>query len=268
MTRKTPPSLLNNSRFYILCGTILASGLIVAILRQTIASDQLFYIRTEQIFGLGCILFWYLALIISPLGYVLGKERIRHLSFARRAIGVSAAYLATLHVIIALWGQLGGPHAIPYLPSLFRWSLLAGVIALVILLAMTATSFDGVIKFMTFRRWKWLHRFVYGAGILAVLHVWSIGTHTTYTFVRVTALMALIILSGLEMFRITQLLAKKYHEFKRTDYFTAFFVSSWAVWIALILALPAIMQTYHTDRTDQNTPILQQQHAHNDQGNM
>jgi len=89
-------TLFNNSRFYILLTTILLSILIASIARLNISTDQLFYIRTQQLFGFVCILYWYLALIISPIGYVIDKKRIKHFIFARRAIGVSAAYFATL----------------------------------------------------------------------------------------------------------------------------------------------------------------------------
>lgn len=249
MVKQREYRLLYNSRFYILVFSVLLSIAVVAWLRLHILSDQLLYIRTQQVFGLLCVCYWYVALVISPIGYVIGKQRTKHLEFARRAIGVSAAYFALLHTIVAIWGQLGGIGQIAYLPSLFKWSLLGGFIALLILFIMAATSFDKIVKLMTFRYWKWLHRLVYFGGILAVLHIWSIGTHVAYSYVQFIALFALIILSGLETFRVVKLVAKKYPELQSKDYFVTTFFSVWILWAVFILAIPAVVQNYHERHT-------------------
>lgn len=243
-------TLLHNSRFYILAFSVLLSLVLCGLLRLTIPSDQLFYIRLQQLFGLLCVLYWYTALIISPLGYAIGKQRVRYAAFARRAIGVSAAYFAFLHAGIALWGQLGGIGQITYLPVLFKWSLVCGAIAIVVLSLLAATSFDKVIRFMTFRKWKWLHRLIYAGGILAVLHIWTIGTHLAYSSIQWAAFGGLIVLAGLETYRTITLLAKKYPELQSRDYFLTLFVGVWAFWIVLVAALPAFVQNYHNRHTD------------------
>lgn len=237
--------LLYNSRFYIVSSTILISVFIACFARVSIVSDQLFYIRLEQLYGLAAILYWYAAVIISPLGYMVGKERLGHLAFARRAVGVSAAYFAFLHFAIALWGQLGGLAEILQLPGLFKWSLAFGGIALLILLIMAATSFDKIIKQMTFRRWKWLHRLVYAGLILVIIHIWMIGTHITYSNVRIASFILLVILAGLESFRLVVLFTRHHTQYKPAEYFAAFFVSLWVLWIALILVLPEVVPSYH-----------------------
>jgi DMSO/TMAO reductase YedYZ heme-binding membrane subunit len=242
--------LLHNVRFYVLASSVLASIAVVAWLRIQIPSDQLFYIRTQQVFGLLCVVYWYTALIISPLGYAIGKQRISHLVFARRAIGVSAAYFAVLHGAVALWGQLGGPGQLVYLPSLFKWSLLGGAIALIILLAMALTSFDRVIKFMTFRRWKWLHRLVYMGGILAVLHIWAIGTHLAYIELQLASLLALVLLGGLEIYRTVVLFARKHEEFQHKDYFFTLYISLATIWVLLVVSVPVLLQNYHSRHND------------------
>lgn len=249
MKQQKNTSLLNNSRFYILVSSFLLSIVAVAYLRLEIPSDQLFYIRTQQVFGLLCILYWYTALVISPIGYVIGKQRMRHIEFARRAIGVSAFYFALMHAAVALWGQLGGPSQLQFLPSLFKLSLLGGTIALVVLLVMAATSFDKIIGFMTFRRWKWLHRLVYFGGIMAVLHIWSIGTHLTYSTVQLAALIALVLLAGLELFRVTKLVNRTYLRFGKIEAATLF-LSMWIVVTLLILSIPVLVQNYHGQHSD------------------
>jgi len=249
MAQTSGVRLLNNSRFYILNGSILLSVAVFSWLRIQISSDQLFFIRAEQVFGLLCVGYWYLALTISPIGYVVGKQRTKRLEFSRRAIGVSAFYFALLHAAIALWGQLGGFTQLQYLPSLFQWSLLGGLVAFVILLIMAATSFDKVVKIMTFRKWKWLHRLVYIGGILAVFHIWSVGTHISYGGIRVAALVALIILAGLELYRVTKLLNDKYLHLDRTESLTVYVVL-WAIVSTLILLFPTVIQNYHSQHME------------------
>lgn len=244
-----PTSLFNNSRFYIICFSLLLSVAVFAYLRLIIASDELLAIRTQQVYGFLCLGFWYLALIISPIGHVIGKEKVSHLAFARRAIGVSAFYFAALHGAIALFGQLGGIANLVYLPDVFKWSLAFGAISLLILGLMAATSFDKVVKFMTFRKWKWLHRFVYAAGVLAVLHIWLIGTHLAYSWVQIVSVVALAILLGLELFVVSKKLNEKYFKLGKSEN-AALFLTMWAVAVGLLLALPALAQNYHSKHND------------------
>lgn len=242
---RQPYSLLNNSRFYILTGSVLMSVILVAYLRLHIASDQLYYIRVQQVFGLVCIAYWYVALIISPIGYLIGKTRTKHLEFSRRAIGVAAAYFALLHVSVALWGQLGGLQEIALLPTLFKWSLGLGAVALVILLIMAITSFDKVVKFMTYRRWKWLHRLVYLGLILVVLHIWMIGTHLEYASVKWVAFAALALLGGLETFRVYKLSKGKLFDFNHSETIIIF-ATIWATVVIVVASMPAFVESYHS----------------------
>ncbi len=245
MTPKAEYHLLNNSRFYILTSSFLLSIAALAYLRLEIPNDQVFYIRLQQLFGLFCIFYWYFALIISPIGYIIGKHRVKKLGFARRAIGISAFYFALLHSIIAFFGQLGGFVQLAYLPDLFKWSLLSGLIALFILFLLAITSFDAVVRFMTFRKWKWLHRFVYIGGILAMLHVWTIGTHLAYEGVQVAVFTALVALVGLELYRTTKLINDKYLQFEKSEVIVMF-IANWAIVAALIFVVPHYVKNYHS----------------------
>lgn len=241
--------LLSNSRFYILATTILLSVAVAAVLRLNIQSDQLYFIRLQQVFGLFCIAYWYFALVISPVGYIIGKHRTKRLEFARRAIGVSAAYFALLHGSIALWGQLGGIIELALLPDLFKWSLAAGAFGLLVLLIMAATSLDKVVTFMTYKRWKLLHRLVYVAWILVVLHIWTVGTHMAYSGVQIAAFIALVVLAGLELYRFTKNLNDKYFHLGKTESVTLL-LTSWAIVVALVLLTPSVIRNYHTQHTE------------------
>jgi DMSO/TMAO reductase YedYZ heme-binding membrane subunit len=256
MASKTRNTLASNSRFYILVSSFLISILVASSLRVSIASDQLFYIRSEQVFGLLAIVYWYIALIISPLKSVFGTERLQQASFARRAIGVSAAYFVLLHGIIATWGQLGGLSALQYLPTMFKWSLIGGGFAAVVLLIMAATSFDIVIKKMTYARWKALHRIGYIAFIIVLLHIYTIGTHATYSVAQFSVFAALILLAGLELFRIIKSINNKLH-LKKLEVVTLY-ITSLSIVAVLLIAIPALVGNYHSQHTSHDTSLNQE----------
>lgn len=248
LSHKTIRNLPNNNRFYILLFSFLLSIFLLSILRNQIPSEQLFYIRLEQIYGLISIVYLYCALIISPLQKIIGEPNwMKNVVFARRAIGVSAAYFAFLHAAVALWGQIGGFGGLGLLPGRFTWALIFGVISLAVLFLMAATSFDKVIKFMTFRKWKWLHRFVYMAGVLIILHVWMIGTYIAYSWVQLAAFIPITIFIGLESWRIVTNITKRLPELKSKEYFWTLVVVLWAVWSIAILSIPALVQNYHSE---------------------
>lgn len=257
MAKVTKHSLLDNSRFYILASSILVSILVFCWFRLQIPSDQLLVIRSQQVYGLLCLIYWCAALAISPIGFIIGKQRMKRIEFARRAIGVSAFYFALLHATIALWGQLGGVSQLQHLPTLFQWSLAGGFVALFILGAMATTSFDRVVKYMTYRRWKWLHRLVYGAFVLVVLHVWSVGTHLAYTNIQLVAFVTLVALGGLELYKFTKVTSSNYLQLSKSE-FGALFVAVWACFVVLVASIPVLIQNYHSRHTEHNST---QQHS-------
>lgn len=232
--------------------SFLLSVAIFAYLRITIEDDTLLSIRSQQLYGFTCLIFWYIALIISPIGSLIGKRRMKYIEFARRAIGVSAFYFAALHASVALFGQLGGIGQLQYLPALFQWSLLAGATALVVLGILAATSFDIVIRFMTFRKWKWLHRFIYIAGILAILHVWTIGTHLAYVGMQISGFSALSFLIGLEVLRAAKKMNSKNNVLSRAE----LGVVALTIWVTVsvaLLAMPVLVQNYHSRHLDHSS---------------
>jgi DMSO/TMAO reductase YedYZ heme-binding membrane subunit len=251
MATDTLKTLTSNSRFYILLSSFLISLLVISDLRLNFASDQLFYIRSEQVFGLLAMVYWYIALIISPLKSVISTHSLRQATFARRAIGVSAAYFVLLHAVIATWGQLGGLGALQYLPTMFKWSLIGGGITAFVLLIMAATSFDSIVKQMTYARWKALHRVGYAAFIIVLLHIWTIGTHTAYSVTQVSVFAALILLAGLELFRLTKAINNKLL-LKRLEVVTLY-ITSLSIVALLIVATPTLVGNYHSQHTSHNT---------------
>lgn len=233
-----------NSRFYILAAAVLVSLLAACALRLMIAEDRLFGIRVQEVFGLLSVVLVYIAILLTPLSKLFDKTRpwLSRLLFARRAIGVSAAYFALLHTLIALFGQLGGPGGLALLPGLFLSAVVMGIVALVILLLMAATSFDAVIKVMTFRRWKWLHRFVYLAGGLIIVHIWLIGSHARQPWIAWAAFAAIAVLLALESLRLGREVAAKWQLPQSEAWSTA--TALFIVMVLALLALPSLAESH------------------------
>jgi methionine sulfoxide reductase heme-binding subunit len=236
------PALQHNSRFYILASTLLVSIMVACFLRLQIPSDQLYLIRLQQVYGLLAVLLLYCAIILTPLQKLLPKAPFMpQVLFARRAIGVSAAYFSLLHTVIAVFDQVGGLGNLSLLPERFKWAFVLGALALLILLLMAGTSFDRVIDKMTFPRWKKLHRFVYLAGILIIIHIWLIGTHSDSTTVRLFSAIALALLFALESVRIVQ--KTKLTRSQKTVTGLALFT----LLTGSLFLLPALGGNYHSD---------------------
>ena len=152
---------------------------------------QLEIIRTQEVYAWLSLLFLTLTLLIGPVTKLFprmpGLPVIRD---SRRALGISAAWFAALHMLITYFKQFGGINPLQ-LPATYQRSMLLGVIALAILIAMAATSVNAIMK-------KWgvwwfrLHRLVYAAVILVLVHAFMIGAHATTTVV-------LVILSALAL---------------------------------------------------------------------
>jgi sulfoxide reductase heme-binding subunit YedZ len=244
-TQKT--ALVDNPRFYILLSTFAVSALIYLGLDKYVTSDTLFLIRLEQFYGFISLIYLYIAVLLSPLATIVGKDTtyMRLAVFCRRAIGVSAFYFAFLHFVVALFGQLGGIDAVLSSPSTFFTSIVFGGFALCVLLIMAITSFDRAIELLGISFWKWLHRLVYLAGIAILVHIWLIGTHVVYGWVQLLILSPIILLLGLESLRITDSLSKKVSLLKRKDYYFGIAVCIWVAMISGLLVVVGLSSTYH-----------------------
>lgn len=112
--------------------------------------------------------FILIALCVTPLRWLTGQAWIFRL---RRMLGLFAFFYACLHLTTYLW-----------LDQFFIWQdiladivkrpfITVGFASFVILAALAATSTDGMLRRLG-RRWKTLHRGVYLAAILGVVHFW------------------------------------------------------------------------------------------------
>ncbi len=116
--------------------------------------------------GLWAIRFLMISLAVTPLRRVLQWPRLIVL---RRMIGVAAFGYAALHLAIYTLDQAFDWRMIVSEIAL-RFYLTIGFLALCGLLALAATSTDGMIRRLGGRRWRRLHRLVYVIGVLALIH--------------------------------------------------------------------------------------------------
>lgn len=88
----------------------------------------------------------------------------------RRMMGLYAFFYAALHVMSYVGlDQFFDAQAI-FKDVIKRNYITFGFLTLVLLIPLAATSTKGMIRRLGGRRWRMLHRLVYPAGILAVIH--------------------------------------------------------------------------------------------------
>ncbi|MBI4134526.1 MAG: hypothetical protein HY471_00240 [Candidatus Sungbacteria bacterium] len=196
-----------------------ASGLI-ALLLYWLASSQtddplLVTPYLIRVYGFLGIIFLYLALLASPLLAAFPSLPFRPVYVkARQALGVSAFFFGLLHSYFVVFKILGGIRAFFGLEALYLFPMMLGAIALFILAILTATS-PGWMHVTLGTRWKPLHRLVYIAGILILLHATLIGSHfgTLTDYIPLTVLGATLFLFILEALRFTTFISRRHPGF-------------------------------------------------------
>ncbi|MGE5547774.1 MAG: sulfite oxidase heme-binding subunit YedZ [Solirubrobacterales bacterium] len=111
--------------------------------------------------------FLLIALAVTPLRKVSGWAGVARL---RRMLGLFAFFYACLHVAAYVGvDQFFDWHAIGK-DIVKRRFITVGMATMLILLPLAVTSTNAMVKRLGGRRWRALHRLVYAAGGLAVLH--------------------------------------------------------------------------------------------------
>lgn len=233
--------MLRNNRFYILLFSAIFSLGIYFWVASSFEEGIIHTTRLAQFYGLTAVTFLYFTLLAGPLCYILPKsaftEQYKH---ARRALGVSAFYFSLLHGCLSFFGQLGGFEGLPYLSNTYLFNVTIGAISLLILYLLAITSFDFVIKKMSFPKWKILQRFVYLSGFFTLIHVLMLGTHfrSLNEFIPQIFLSALAILLFLEANRIDTFLTKKFTNLPRFG-LTATLIVGLSIGFYIYTLLPA-----------------------------
>ncbi len=108
-----------------------------------------------------------LTLAVTPLRQATGWHALARL---RRMLGLFTFFYGVLHFLAFAWLDMGlDPQAIVR-DIAKRPFILVGSAALLSMLPLAATSFNGAIKALGAARWQALHRLVYATALLALLH--------------------------------------------------------------------------------------------------
>ncbi|UJW81414.1 sulfite oxidase heme-binding subunit YedZ [Hydrogenophaga sp. SL48] len=133
-----------------------------------------------------------LVLAITPVRVVLGVPALARL---RRMLGLFVFFYASLHWLAYVWFDQGFDWAAVLADVPKRPFILVGTLAWLLLLALTATSFNRAMRAMGAKRWQMLHRAVYAVAALAILHFfWMRASKNNFGEVAVYAALLAVLL--------------------------------------------------------------------------
>lgn len=107
-----------------------------------------------------------LSLVVTPLNIVFGLKQLVPL---RRPLGLYAFFYVSLHLLTFVYLDYGLDFAFIWQELAEKRYVLVGFTAFLLLLPLAITSTKGSMKLLG-KRWKLLHKLVYLAAPLAVLH--------------------------------------------------------------------------------------------------
>ncbi len=140
--------------------------------------------------GEAAVVFLLMSLAVTPL--VKTRPSFKRLMLYRRAVGLWAFAYALLHAL-GFWGLYLGWYWGDLVSELVeRPYIVVGFIALLILLVLALTSPKVVMRKLGGRRWRFAHRFVYVAVLLAMVHYfWQLRSFAGewLVYVAITALL-------------------------------------------------------------------------------
>jgi len=161
--------------------------LLLRILQNDLGPDPAQVLSIET--GEWTLRFLLLTLAITPLRQTLGLIEIARL---RRMIGLFTFFYATIHLVSWMAFILG-----------FRWFAIAeelverpyitiGSVAYIILFLLGVTSTNSMVRRLG-RNWKRLHKLIYLASVLAIIHLlWILRTDITEAVVYGALLLILL----------------------------------------------------------------------------
>jgi DMSO/TMAO reductase YedYZ heme-binding membrane subunit len=193
-------------RSVICAATVLLTAMILATEKYTFPTSG-----GMHAFAYLAFLCLYLTFLIGSLRAVFpalpGREILRE---ARPALGAAAFLFALLHAYDAFFRFIGGFHGLQYWTYAFRWSLLWGFLALVILGLLTLASAP-VIRRQLGRFWAPLQKCAYAAGLLVLVHGVTVTVHVfPLWLIFAVSYPFLVLLLVLETVRLDRFLAGTY----------------------------------------------------------
>lgn len=121
--------------------------------------------------GMLTLVFLLLTLAITPLRKIFG---INVLVKARRMIGLFAFFYGTLHLLTYVWFDQSLNLRSIVGDVAQRRFILVGMTAFLLMVPLAITSTNKMVKRLGGKNWARLHKLVYLAGILGVVHFWML----------------------------------------------------------------------------------------------
>ncbi len=132
-----------------------------------------------------------LSLAITPLKTLFGWKLLLPL---RKPLGLYAFLYVALHLTIFVWIDYGLQMQLAWAEIVARRYALAGFASFLVLLPLALTSTKWAQRKLG-KNWKKLHRLVYGAAVLAVVHyLWLVKNSYTQPLIVAGVLAALLLL--------------------------------------------------------------------------
>ncbi|MDF1483754.1 sulfoxide reductase heme-binding subunit YedZ [Ramlibacter sp. H39-3-26] len=133
-----------------------------------------------------------IALAVTPLRVLAGWAALARY---RRMLGLYVYFYAAWHLLCYAWFDMGFAWGDIVRDIAKRPFILVGFSAFVLLTPLAATSFNRAIRALGARRWRMLHRLVFAAAGLALLHfLWMRAGKNNFTEVGVyTAIVAVLV---------------------------------------------------------------------------
>jgi sulfoxide reductase heme-binding subunit YedZ len=151
--------------------------------------------------GMLALIFLTLSLAVTPARKISG---INFLSNFRRMLGLFAFFYGVAHLITySIFNQGGSIRAIIN-DTIAHPYIALGMLALLVMVPLAATSTNGAIKRMGAARWKRLHQLAYFAAACGVMHYWLLVKKDT----RLPMVFAVAV-AGLLLYRVYDALRRR-----------------------------------------------------------
>lgn len=145
---------------------------------------------TINFLGAGALRCLLLALAITPVHRLTGWKEIMTL---RRLVGLFAFGYALVHLAVYFTLDLGGTLGELWRDVAKHPFILFGMAAFLLLVPLALTSTRGWVKRLGGRNWQRLHRIVYAAGVLGVIHyIYRVKGFQTAPYVYAAILVLLL----------------------------------------------------------------------------
>jgi sulfoxide reductase heme-binding subunit YedZ len=121
--------------------------------------------------GMLTLVFLFLTLAITPVRKITGAN---WLSKVRRMVGLFTFFYGAIHLLTYIWFDRFFNLRSIFSDIAQRPFIAIGMAAFFLMVPLTITSTDKMVKRLGGKRWIKLHRLVYLAGVLGVLHYWML----------------------------------------------------------------------------------------------